>query len=163
MLYLANPTTEAVRIVMRSGELGCITSPAQASVIPAGVAWAADNGRFGNGWPGYWRWGRWLRAQPRQGCLFAVAPDVPFDAAATLRQAEPALRFIRRLGYPAALAAQNGLEDMAVPWDAFDVLFLGGDTEWKLGSGARRLTRQAAARGMWVHMGRVNSRKRYRY
>ncbi|MFF9040515.1 hypothetical protein ACF090_34190 [Streptomyces sp. NPDC014892] len=47
-----------------------------------------------------------------------------------------------------------------LPWDAFDVLFLAGSTEWKLGAVAERLAREAKARGKGVHMGRVNSRTR---
>jgi hypothetical protein len=44
-----------------------------------------------------------------------------------------------------------------------DVLFIGGDTEWKLGPVASDLAAQAKRRGKWVHMGRVNSEKRLRY
>lgn len=47
-----------------------------------------------------------------------------------------------------------------LPWDAFDVLFLAGSTQWKLGPIAERLAREAKARGKNVHMGRVNSRMR---
>jgi hypothetical protein len=43
------------------------------------------------------------------------------------------------------------------------VLFLGGDTVWKLGEHARALTTEARQRGKWVHMGRVNSYKRLKY
>ena len=50
-----------------------------------------------------------------------------------------------------------------MPWDDFDVLFLGGDTAWKLGPAARQLAAEARQRGKGVHMGRVNSLKRYRY
>lgn len=35
--------------------------------------------------------------------------------------------------------------------------------EWKLGPVPRVLAAEAKARGKWVHMGRVNSRKRYEY
>lgn len=107
-------------------------------------------------------------------CLFANAPDkldwhtdengrrFPIgDAAETLRRAEVALPLIRALGVPAALVAQDGLENLEVPWDSFDVLFLGGSTEWKLSEGARQLVAEAKRRGKRVHMGRVNSRKRY--
>ena len=66
-------------------------------------------------------------------------------------------------GAPVALAAQNGSECITLPFDDFDVLFLGGDTIWKLGPHARRLTAEARARGKHVHMGRVNSLKRLRY
>jgi hypothetical protein len=62
-----------------------------------------------------------------------------------------------------AFVAQDGLESLTVPWDDFDVLFIGGTTEWKLGPQARALVADAKARGKWVHMGRVNSERRYRY
>lgn len=163
MLYFATPSGPKARDAMRAGLLGCITTPAQGNRLPAGVPWCADNGRFGNGWPGYWRWAKWLAAQPPGGCRFAVAPDVPFDAEATLRRYGPAGRYIRRVGYPAALAAQNGLERLPVPWHEFDALFLGGDTAWKLGPEARAITAEARARGVWVHMGRVNSLRRLEY
>jgi hypothetical protein len=46
----------------------------------------------------------------------------------------PVLPKIRALGVPAALVAQDGLEDMIdkIPWDSFDVLFIGGSTAFKL-------------------------------
>ena len=47
--------------------------------------------------------------------------------------------------------------------DDFDVLFIGGSTAWKLGPHARQLVGEAKARGKRVHMGRVNSGRRYRY
>ena len=58
-------------------------------------------------------------------CLFATAPDVVGDAQATLRRAYM-LGWIRYAGLPAALVAQDGLEHLAIPWDDFDALFLGG-------------------------------------
>ena len=47
-----------------------------------------------------------------------------------------------------------------MPWDDFDVLFLGGDDAWKLGPAATALTAEARSRGKGVHMGRVNSLRR---
>ncbi len=92
--------------------------------------------------------------------LFATAPDVPFDWAGTLRASLPTLQTIRRWGCPAALVWQDGATVANVPWDAFDVAFIGGSTEWKLGRDAERLTAEARRRGKLVHMGRVNSTKR---
>jgi hypothetical protein len=86
--------------------------------------------------------------ETRKKCLFAVAPDVydptfdngpgkskgKGDPVATIERSLPVLPKIRALGVPAALVAQDGLEDMVgkIPWDAFDVLFIGGSTEFKL-------------------------------
>lgn len=150
---------------MSRGALGFIATPAQGNVRPPGATWCADNGCYGKGWPGYEGWLRWLRrrAADVSSCLFATAPDVVGDAARTLERSRPWLPIIRDLGYPAALVAQDGMELCHVPWGEFDALFIGGGTEWKLGPHAATLAREAKARGKWVHMGRVNSRKRLRY
>jgi hypothetical protein len=142
-----------------------MTTPAQGAAVPSAAVWASDNGCFGKGYPGGAAYLRWLENHPapREDCLFASAPDVVGNAAATLDRSAPYLEHIRALGYRAALVAQDGLEDLAVPWGTFDVLFIGGGTDWKLGPGARGLAEEARARGLWVHMGRVNSLKRLRY
>lgn len=164
-MYYANPSTPRVVAAMRDGKLGFIATPAQGNTRPDGVTWCADNGCFGKGYPGDAGWFGWLQkhAADAPTCAFAVAPDVVGDAAATLARSLPWLPQIRALGYPAALVAQDGLEALTVPWDAFDVLFIGGTTEWKLGRHARALIREAKERGKRVHMGRVNSAQRYRY
>jgi hypothetical protein len=105
----------------------------------------------------------WLRKNDAASNLFATAPDRVGYAAETLELSAPVLPRIRELGYKAALVAQDGLEELTVPWGTFDVLFLGGSTEWKLGRGAAALTHEAHRRGVWVHMGRVNSGRRYAY
>jgi len=64
------------------------------------------------------------------------------------------------LGYKSALVAQDGLENLDVPWDTFDCLFIGGTTDWKLSEPAYALTTEAKRRGKWAHMGRVNSFRR---
>lgn len=162
MRYFANPTTGA-REAMTAGLIDCIVTPAQGNRIPDGATICADNGCFGKGYPGDDAWYTWLGTLPADRCTFAVAPDVVGDAAATLERSVPWLGKIRGLGIPAALVAQDGLEHMTVPWDQFDVLFIGGTTTWKLGPGARRLITEAKAHRKWVHMGRVNSERRFRY
>jgi hypothetical protein len=164
-LDLANPAGSAVLRAMEGGALGFIDTPKQGNLRPAGVTWCADNGCFGKGYPGDEGYLAWLAKHQADAptCLFATAPDVVGDAVATLERSRPFLPRIRALGYRAALVAQDGLENLDVPWDEFDVLFLGGSTEWKLGEAAATLTAEAKRRGKHVHMGRVNSRKRYRY
>lgn len=167
MWYFANPSTTRVRDAMRDhrNHLGMIATPAQGNAIQPAYRWCADNGVFGGTYPGDDAYLAWLdeRAAHRGRCQFAVAPDVVGDAEATLARSAPMLARIRRAGYPVALAAQNGLERLTVPWDDFDVLFLGGDTEWKLSRAARGLAVEARRRGKRVHMGRVNSERRLRY
>jgi hypothetical protein len=166
VLYLATPSTPDIRTAMTVGLIGCMTTPAQGNRVPDGALWAADNGKFGKGWPGAETWYAWLTKQAdRYGanrCLWAVAPDVPFDSVATLAESRPWLAKIRALGIPAAYAAQDGSENGLIPWDEIDVLFLAGSTAWKTGPAAERLAREATARGIPVHMGRVNSLSRLR-
>lgn len=165
MLYLANPCGPATITAMQAGLLGFIDTPAQGNERPAGIVWAADNGCFGRGYPGDEAWLAWLHRNRHAAdqCLFATAPDVVADARATVQRSWPFLRRVRRLGYPVGFVAQDGLENLRVLWDEFDALFIGGSTDWKLGQWAADLAAEANERGKHVHMGRVNSLKRYRY
>jgi len=128
--------------------------------------WAADNGCFAAG-EGFRLqfFETFLESldEYRSTCLFAVAPDVLGDAAATLKRSVPILARIRNsFGYRAAFVAQDGQENLPVPWDDFDALFVGGTTAWKLSEPAYALAAEASARGKWTHMGRVNSERRLR-
>lgn len=163
--YYATASGPRVREAMRSGQLGQIVTPASGNRIVPGVPWCADNAAYAGRYPGDAAYLGWLSARTARmdRCAFATAPDIVGAAAATFARSAPMLERIRALGYPAALVAQDGLEYLPVPWDTFDVLFLGGTTEWKLGPAAAHLTAEARHRGLTVHMGRVNSLKRLRY
>lgn len=95
-------------------------------------------------------------------CLFANAPDVVGNARETWLRSESVLPRIREAGLPAGFVAQDGIESYPIRWGAFDVLFLGGSTDWKLSEEAFQVAREAKEHGLWVHMGRVNSRRRLR-
>ncbi len=146
--------------------LGVMITPAHGNSVTclAGRMWAGDTGCFAQG--DAFKLGRyitWLeeKVSPyREKCLFVTAPDVVGDADATWRRSALVLPLIRSLGYQAALVAQNGFEPSHIKWDAFDVLFLGGDTVWKLSQETRLLVEIAKREGKHVHMGRVNSYKR---
>lgn len=145
---------------------GALRTPQMGNKIPDGVMWGVDNGCFNPKIAAKFNveeYLAWLDAMPRESCLFATAPDVLFNAAATLERSLPILPRIRALGHRAAFVAQDGLENLEIPWDAFDVLFIGGTTEWKLGAAARRIACEARMRGKWVHVGRVNSEVRVAY
>ena len=108
------------------------------------IPWAADNDCFAAG--DIFEFGAFLawlmrRCQYRGSCLFAVAPDVLGDAEATWERSAPALSQIKSLGFKTAFVAQDGIERQPVDWDAFDVLFIGGSTKWKLSHHAREARR----------------------
>ncbi len=165
MLFLGNASSPRVRDAMTDGTMGMLATPNEGRAPLPAVVWAADNGCFSINYVGDDAWLGWLtrHADHAARCLFATAPDVVGDAVATLARSTPFLPLIRALGYRAALVAQDGLEHLTVPWDDFDALFIGGTTEWKLGAHARRLVAEAKARGKHVHMGRVNSSRRWAY
>lgn len=170
VIYLTGAENPATRLAAAGrDDLGILAQPgnavaAQARHYPAG--WACDNGCFAQGdrfdLAAYLDWLAGLARPRKRRCHFATAPDVMLDARATWERSAPVLPRLRALGYPAAFVAQDGIERTRIPWDAFDVLFLGGSTEWKLSRAAEDVTHQAKMRRKWVHMGRVNSRKRLR-
>lgn len=126
--------------------------------------WCADTGCFRH--PERFdldRYIGWLKRRNLKECIFATAPDVLGDARATLDRSRFVLPLIRELGIPAALVAQDGLENLTIPWNDFDCLFIGGSTAWKLGFAVRQLAAEAKTHGKWLHMGRVNSLRRIRY
>ena len=155
MLYLSGK--------VRPG-LPAMVTPRMYQLPPEGVRWAADTGCYAR--PQDHDDGRYLawleRVQEVAGPpLFATAPDRYGDGPATLALALPMLPRIRETGAPAALVAQPGTTSRTVPWAAIDALFLGGPDAWKHGEDAYALAQEARARGLWVHMGRVNSWSRY--
>lgn len=165
MLFFATASTQRVRDAMRAGLLGQIVTPSAGNRLEPGVQWIADNAVFGDKYPGDREYLDWLAgfADQAGGCRFAVAPDVVCDHEATYERSAPMLAPIRRVVGRVGYVAQNGATPENLPWGVFDALFLGGDTAWKLGGEARALVGAARDRGVWTHMGRVNSLVRLRY
>lgn len=128
--------------------------------IIAGHPWMLDNGAFSDKWSE----AAWLEAlekwQPYTAtCIAAVCPDVVGDAAATLERFAKYAPVIRAHGYPVAFVTQDGLRMEDVPWGQFDVLFVGGTDKHKL-TESYPFIWEAKRRGVWVHVGRVNSYSR---
>jgi hypothetical protein len=160
-----NPKT--LPVLTRHPMIGALTQPASLhlSYVEPFKTWAADNGCFNPKASAAFTLAKYLRwlggfRSIADRCAFATAPDVLSDAKATWERSAPTFDAIRAAGYKAALVAQNGIEDMSIEWDAFDAIFIGGDTTWKLSRHAQTVCAEAKRRGKWVHMGRVNSQKR---
>jgi hypothetical protein len=164
--YLTGVSNAAVRAVAFERQIGLLITPdtGYARQISAYPFWAADNACFNHPerfvTEEYLDWLDSIPTEQRESCLFATAPDVVGDAKATLERSAPVLPLLRKLGYKAALVAQDGLENLDIPWESFDVLFIGGSTEWKLGEQCRKICAIAKLLGKQVHFGRVNSFKR---
>lgn len=128
-----------------------------------GRPWACDNGCFGGLHPQ-----RFLallerhRAWAHEAAWLAV-PDVVADAAATVAQWRTWAPWVADYGYRPAYVLQDGEDGRTVPWSECAAVFVGGSTDYKVGPVAERLCHEAHRRGKLVHVGRVNTRGRWRY
>lgn len=184
--YLSGVSNRPLKAVAHAYGIGLLIQPGNSYHRQIGEfpSWAADNGAYRRGakadefdFGAWWDWLTTLAAsltiEERATCLFVAVPDaidvtpdgrsVMGDADETLRRFMEWAPRVRMLGLPVALVGQPGSEDQLLPWDLIDYVFLGGHNEWKLGDGAAKLVGHAHAHGKPVHMGRVNSRKRFRY
>ncbi len=159
----------------RNDAVGHLVVPGQwndPATLDLSVPWAMDNGAFAGFDVGaYMR--MLVRYQPCQNraCRFVTAPDVVSkvngraigDAAATFDLWPFWSRLLRGLGWCPAYVAQDGLQPSHVPElrGGAGALFIGGSDEFKEGATVRELCAYATARGIWVHWGRVNGKRRF--
>lgn len=147
-------------------ELGCpveqlLTPLTRFSRQNSRAKFAIDNGAFAGFKPGEFR-GLLLREKDAKTlCRFVVVPDVVGSARRTLEVFE--FWKYNLAGWPLALAAQDGVEDLPIPWSELACIFIGGSTKWKLSQAAEDVIRAAKAMGKWVHAGRVNTPARFEY
>lgn len=95
--------------------------------------------------------------------LFVTVPDVVGDAEATLRRFREWAPMLLHL--PVAFCVQDGAAEAGIPWDWPNLrcLFMAGSTTYKLGAEMADICREGKRRGLHIHCGRVNSKKRIRY
>jgi hypothetical protein len=160
MIIFVSGATAVASLYPDVGELivpGAGNAPDSLRLLPG--MWAMDNGAYGGFDVAAFM--RMLeRFCGRRGCRFVAAPDVLYDARATLDQWPFWSAVIRGVGFVPALVAQDGLIAEDVPWRELGALFIGGSTEWKLSPPCCKLMAYAKARGLWVHVGRVNTENR---
>jgi hypothetical protein len=97
-----------------------------------------------------------------------AVPDVVGNALATLWLFHEYLGLVLDADpdrWPVAFIGQDGAEDLDLDdvWGCASCWFIGGSTEWKLSAAAADLVQEARRRGLWVHMGRVNTFGRLQY
>jgi hypothetical protein len=149
--------------------LGRLLQPRHTSSVEltarAGIPWACDNDAF-NGWDAAAE-RRYVNMIDRvaglPGCLFVTVPDVVADAAATRAMFDHWAPELERRELPLAIVAQDGMtvDELRELAPRLAALFVGGSTEWKLGDEAAELAREAKTLGLFVHWGRVNTRRRF--
>lgn len=128
-----------------------------------GGVFAIDNGGFsGFNAPAFYRLLNRNKGNAK-ACLFVAMPDVVGSARRTLELYEqrhdqgwiPAT-------FKAALVAQDGIEDLDIPWRNVDAIFVGGCDPWKDSKASVDVVRTAKILGKHVHVGRVNTARRFR-
>jgi hypothetical protein len=129
--------------------------------LNVGYLWMLDNSVY----TGYYTYDRWIKRLEeclpyRETCIGVVIPDVVGDYQETLKNFASLRHIPKEMGYPIALASQDGLTSEMTPWQDIDVLFIGGTDEHKLGVEAALLIEEGRNRGVWIHVGRVNSPSR---
>jgi len=126
-----------------------------------GGVFAMDNGGF-SGFDGA-AFRRLLARQEthKAECLFVAAPDIVGNARRTCEAFSHWYDEIHT--WPLALVAQDGLENLPIPWHLIKAIFIGGSTEWKVSNAAADIVRAAKIMDKYVHVGRVNEVRRFRH
>lgn len=149
---------------MPDGFGGTLITPASHGIptsISGGGSWAMDNQVFTRGFDSFGYFYKLMSMFPfRKHCLFLVVPDVVGDAVQTLDNWRHWIIYFE--GWPVAFVAQDGQENLALPVD-YDVLFIGGTTEWKESQGAIDCIQRAQGADKQIHIGRINNWRRYRH
>jgi hypothetical protein len=93
-------------------------------------------------------------------CLFVTVPDIVASARRTLEIWRYRHRIVKH--WPLALVAQDGMEDLEIPWDELSAIFIGGGDPWKDSKAAVDIVKTAKTLGKHAHVGRVNTAKRFK-
>lgn len=144
---------------------GVITSDYHKSIplgIKEGRKFGVDNNSFIRGFNSKLFFSYLEKLKPYiEQCLFIVCPDVLGNPRETLQLWNKWKEKIKEYG-PIAFVAQDGMEHYPLPPD-FDWMFIGGTDDFKLGIGAKDCIWRTQEMNKPVHVGRVNSIKRFRY
>ncbi len=170
MILLVSGATKTLRRFSGNPSFGYLKTPrggnSIATIVAMNCLWGADNDAFG-AWDQerFWRMLSAISKVDRSRFLWVVCPDVVANAQATVNRWIEWYPQLDHLGLPTAFVGQDGLGQVAdqIPWDQMTALFLGGSTAWKLSVEAEYFAIEAKARGKWVHVGRVNTRKRLQH
>jgi hypothetical protein len=184
VILLVSGATATLRQLPTDAPIGHLATPANgnrlAGLMATGRPVALDNGcgPRQDGTPGALDEATWLAmcqessrldesrilvgSPIRSQLLWAVCPDAVGDAAETLRLWKWYHGWLRSLRLPPAFVAQDGAEELYIPWEKLTCLFLGGSTAYKESEAARWLLMRAKQHGKLVHIGRVNSERRLR-
>jgi len=170
MILMVSGATTTIARYAGHPALGRLVQPRSwngiATIVQAGQPWGADNDALAGVKPdAYLAMLDAIARAPRDQLKFVAAPDAvertpdgivgSWEGTLWLwRCWRPALQ---ARGLPAAIVLQDGATPESVPWDELAAVFVGASTRWKLSRSAELLIRMARTRGLWTHVGRVNT------
>jgi len=127
-----------------------------------GGQYAIDNGAYSGFLEA--NFSRLLKRQEsrKADCLFVTCPDIVGAGRRTLELFQRRKLWIPE-GWRVALVIQDGMEDLEIPWDELDAVFIGGGDPWKDSKAAADIVKTATILKKWRHIGRVNSPKRFEH
>jgi len=162
MLMLINKSPRYLTDIDNDLPYGILLTPSQAiqSDDLDGLVYGMDNEAFTNFQPD--KYLKMLETYKNLDPKFVTLPDVVGDHEATLKRWYEWLPEFESYNYKKCFVCQNGMKPKDIPNQA-DSLFIGGDDEFKFGKEAQDIIDEGKDRGMWVHIGRVNSMRRIRW
>jgi hypothetical protein len=96
-------------------------------------------------------------------CLFVAVMDIVGSARRTLELFHARYEIMPELtGWPLAFVAQDGAEDIDIPWAEIAAVFIGGKDPWKDSHAAMDIVKTAKIMEKHTHVGRVNTVSRFR-
>jgi hypothetical protein len=96
-------------------------------------------------------------------CLWVAVPDVVGSARRTLEIWKYRRDLVPHGLWPLAFVCQDGAESLPIPWDELAAVFIGGTTAWKMSEHAAQIIKTAKILNKLVHIGRVNTPRRWRH
>jgi hypothetical protein len=170
VILLVSGATRTVARYAGHPHLGRLVQPRSwgsiATIAGAGQPWGADNDALAGVNPdAYLRMLDAIARSPRDQLKFVAAPDAVERTPEGIVGSWEGTRWLWRCwrpalvarGLPPAIVLQDGATPDTVPWDELAAVFVGASTHWKLSRQAELLVRMAHARGLWTHVGRVNT------
>ncbi len=127
-----------------------------------GLPWACDNGCFGGlDEPKFRRMCEKASVASKKP-MWVVAPDVVAKSRETLELWPWWMLWLHSLGLQPCFVLQDGSEDYPELPDA-RAFFIGGSTAFKESKAVKELAWRVKERRAWLHMGRVNTKRRFRW
>lgn len=145
-------------------ELGCavgqlLTPLTRFYLQDHAMPWAIDNGAYTKFNERAFNALLLRERERRAACLFVTLPDIVGSARRTVEVFHHWRT--KMVGWRVALALQDGIEDIEIPWALVDAVFVGGSTSFKMSAQAASAIKAALLFGKWVHVGRVNDPERF--